>query len=208
MKYEFTEAVKNQIEKGIEIIRNGGVVAFPTDTVYGLGAGAYIEPAIERVYRIKKRPLEMSVPLLVGDISQVHEVADNIPASGWRLIDRFWPGGLTLIVYRSRIVKDIITAGGDTVAIRMPNHPVACALIKGSGMPLVGTSANISGCPAVSTAAEVRDQMGKDVDLIIEGEPSPSGVESTVVDITGEIAVILRNGVIPRSAIEQVVELA
>jgi L-threonylcarbamoyladenylate synthase len=208
MQYEFTEEVRSQIEKGSEIIRQGGVIAFPTDTVYGLGAGAYIESAIERVYKIKNRLPEMSLPLLVGDVAQVHEVADYIPAYGWRLIDRFWPGGLTLVVYRARVVKDIITGGGDTVAIRMPNHPIPCALIKSSGMPVIGTSANVSGQPAVTTAAEVRLQMDGAVDFIIDGGPAPQGVESTVVDITGEVAVILRQGAIAREDIERVTEVA
>lgn len=208
MNYEFTEDIRNQIEKGIEILRQGGVIAFPTDTVYGLGAGAYKEPAIERIYKIKNRSSEMSLPLLIGDVSQVHEVAADIPAYGWRLIDRFWPGGLTLVVYRSRVIKDIITGGGDTVAIRMPDHPIPCALIKGSGMPIIGTSANVSGQPAVTTAADVRQQMDGAVDFIIDGGPAPQGVESTVVDITREVAVILRQGAISRSDIERVTEVA
>jgi L-threonylcarbamoyladenylate synthase len=199
-------AVQKQIEEGIEIIRKGGVIAFPTDTVYGLGAGAYIESAIERIFRIKHRPQDMALPLLLADVSQIHEIAKEVPAYAWRLIKAFLPGGLTLIVYRSRVVKDIITGGGDTVAIRVPDHPVPRALIKGSGMPIIGTSANLSGQPALLTEADVRQKLGDMVDLIIDGVPPPFGKESTVVDVTGEMPVILRIGALPREEIEKVIQ--
>jgi L-threonylcarbamoyladenylate synthase len=205
---QLPDRVRKQIEEGIEIIRKGGVIAFPTDTVYGLGAGIYHGPAIERIFDIKQRPPEMALPILLGDVAQVHEVAQYLPAYAWRLIERFLPGGLTLVVYRTRAVKDAITRGGDTVAIRIPDHPVPIALIKGSGTPIVGTSANISGQPAVLTAEEVRNELGDKVDLIMEGAPVPTGKESTVVDVTGEVAVILRVGAIPKAEIAQVTEVA
>jgi L-threonylcarbamoyladenylate synthase len=207
MPDELPARVQDQIEQGIEIIRRGGVVAFPTDTVYGLGAGAYIETGIQQIFNIKKRPLEMALPLLLADVSQIHEVAKDLPSYAWRLIKQFFPGGLTLVVFHTRVVKDIITAGGDTVAIRVPDHPVPRALIRGSGMPIIGTSANVSGQPAVLTAEDVRRQLGDSVSLIIEAVPPPDGRESTVVDVTGEVAVILREGAIPRAEIEKVVEV-
>ena len=198
----------DQIEMGIRIIREGGVLAFPTDTVYGLGAGAFREEGIRRVYAIKKRPLTMALPLLLADASQVHEIAVGLPDYAWRLIDAFMPGGLTLVVRRSRIVKDIITAGGETVAIRIPDHPVPVALVRGSGMPLVGTSANLSGGGSLVSARDVKKEIGKQVDLIIEALPLPAGTESTVVDVTGAIARILRTGAVSREQIARVVELA
>jgi L-threonylcarbamoyladenylate synthase len=207
MPDELPARVQDQIEQGIEIIRRGGVVAFPTDTVYGLGAGAYIESGIQQIFNIKKRPLEMALPLLLADVSQIHEVAKDLPSYAWRLIKQFFPGGLTLVVYHTKIIKDIITAGGDTVAIRIPDHPVPRGLIRGCGMPIIGTSANVSGQPAVLTAEDVRRQLGDTVSLIIEAVPPPDGRESTVVDVTGEVAVILREGAIPRAEIEKVVEV-
>jgi L-threonylcarbamoyladenylate synthase len=204
---ELTRAAHKQIEKGIEIIRKGGVVAFPTDTVYGVGAGAYIESAIKRIFEVKNRPPEMALPLLLADAAQIHEVATCVPAYAWRLIERFLPGGLTLVVFRTMIVKDIVTAGGDTVAIRIPDHPVPIELIKGCGMPIVGTSANLSGRPNALTVDEVRDQIGNQVDLVIEGGPEPGGKESTVVDVTGELPVILRAGAISRAELETVVKM-
>jgi L-threonylcarbamoyladenylate synthase len=200
--------LQKQIEKGIEIIRRGGVVAFPTDTVYGVGAGAYIESAVQRVYEVKKRPREMALPLLLADAAQIHEVAAHLPDYAWRLIEHFFPGGLTLVVYRTPIVKDIITAGGKTVAIRIPDHPVPVALIRGSGMPVVGTSANLSGMPNADTVNELKNQIGDMVDLVIEGGPVPGGKESTVVDVTGELPVILRVGAISLAELQKVVKMA
>lgn len=203
-----SEVVQKQIEKGIEIIRRGGVIAFPTDTVYGLGAGAYIERGIERIFQIKKRPSGMALPLLIASVAQIHEIALDVPPYGWRLIKEFFPGGLTLVVFRSRIVKDIITAGGDTVAIRMPDHPVPLALIRGCGMPVVGTSANLSGQSNPLSVEGVEEQIGDKVDLIIDANPIPKGIESTVVDVTGKFPVILRTGAISRADLEHVVDFA
>jgi L-threonylcarbamoyladenylate synthase len=207
LKIKLTIAVQKQIEKGIEIIRRGGVLAFPTDTVYGVGAGAYIESAIQRVFIVKKRPREMALPLLLADTTQIHEVAINMPAYAWRLVESFLPGGLTLVVNRSTVVKDIITSGGNTVAIRIPDHPVPIALIKGSGMPIVGTSANLSGVPNAISVNGVKDQIGNLVDLVIDGGPIPGGKESTIVDVTGDLPVILRLGAISRTELEKVVKL-
>jgi len=208
MEYKFSTKVKEQIEKGIEIIRGGGVIAYPTDTVYGLGAGAYIESAAQRVFEIKGRKKNMALPLLLCDASQIHLVSNEIPHYAWDLIKAFWPGGLTLIVPRSRIVNDVITGGADTVAVRMPDHPVPWALIRGAGMPIIGTSANISGRPSVTGYEEVKEQLGDKVDLIIDAEPAPRGKESTVVDVTGGRAVILRVGHISKEQIAAVTPLA
>jgi L-threonylcarbamoyladenylate synthase len=208
MQNELPENIKNQIEKGIEIIRKGGVIAFPTDTVYGLGTGIYLDSGIKRIYEIKQRPLTLALPLLLADASQIHEIALDIPPYAWKLVKQFLPGGLTLVVYRTKIVKDIITAGGDTVAIRIPNHPVPHALIKGSGMPLIGTSANLSGKQSLVNAEAVRQELGDSVDLVIDGFPVPGGTESTVVDVTGEIPVILREGAITRAEIAAITEVA
>jgi L-threonylcarbamoyladenylate synthase len=208
MQNELPEKIEKQIEKGIEIIRKGGVIAFPTDTVYGLGAGIYIESGVKRIFEIKQRPAKMALPLLLSDASQIHEIAMDLPPYAWRLVKTFLPGGLTLVVYRTKVVKDIISAGGDTVAIRIPDHPVPCALIKGSGMPLVGTSANLTGKASLTTAEEVHRQLGDAVDMVIDGFPIPSGKESTVVDVTGEVPVILREGCISRSDIEAITEVA
>jgi L-threonylcarbamoyladenylate synthase len=148
------------------------------------------------------------LPVLISSVAQVHEVALDIPAYGWHLIKEFFPGGLTLVVFRSKVIKDIITGGGDTVAIRMPDHPIPLALIRGCGMPIVGTSANISGQTNPLNIEGVREQIGNKVDLIIEGDPVPKGIESTVVDVTGPFPVVLRVGTISRAELESVVKFS
>ena len=196
--------IQKQVEQGISILKQGGIVAFPTDTVYGLGACVSIHQAVERVYAVKERPRNMALPLLLADTSQVTEVANYVPPIAWLLIDNFLPGALTIVLHKSNSVPDIITGGGATVAVRIPAHPVPVALAKGLGAPIVGTSANLSGRPSPLTADEVYSQFGNKIDLVIDGGRCPGGKESTVVDVTGETPVVLREGAIPREEIERV----
>ena len=196
--------IKEQTEKGIAILKQGGLVAFPTDTVYGLGACAYIPQAVERVYQVKGRARDMALPLLVANNTQISEVAENIPPVAWLLIRRFLPGALTLVLPKSKLVPDIVTAGGKTVGVRIPAHPVPIALIEGLAAPIVGTSANLTGQPSPLTADEVYAQLGDKVDLIIDGGRCPGGRESTVVDVTGETPVVLREGAISIEELKKV----
>lgn len=196
--------IQIQVNKGIAILRSGGIVAFPTDTVYGLGASANLPEVIERVFQIKERPHEMALPLLLADESQVTSVAQSVPRIAWLLISSFLPGALTIVLTKSSSVPDIITAGGKTVAIRIPAHPIPIALAAGLGAPIIGTSANLSGKPSLLTADDVCSQLGDKVDLIIDGGRCPGGRESTVVDITGLKPVLLREGAISRAEIEKV----
>ncbi len=199
--------IQKQVEKGISILKKGGVVAFPTDTVYGLGACVNIESAVERLYRVKKRPQDVALPLLLANTSQIREVAERVPEVAWFLVKKFLPGALTLVLPRSDTVPDIITAGGMTVAIRIPAHTIPVALAEGLGAPIVGTSANLSGKPSSLTADEVYSQFNNEIDLIIDGGRCPGGVESTIVDVTGEIPVVLREGAISREELKQVCEV-
>jgi L-threonylcarbamoyladenylate synthase len=198
--------IQQQIKQGISVLKRGGVVAFPTDTVYGLGACAGDEQAVERVYELKKRPRDMALPLLLADTSQISEVAENVSPIAWLLIRRFLPGALTLVLPKSAALPDIITAGGGTVAVRIPAHPVPVALAEGLGTPIVGTSANLSGKPSALTADDVYSQFGDKIDLVIDGGRCPGGKESTIVDATGDSPVILREGAIAREELEQVYE--
>ncbi len=195
--------IQQQVERGISVLKGGGIVAFPTDTVYGLGAGSNLYQAVERVYQVKERPQNMALPLLLANVSQLTEVADSVPQMAWDLADKFLPGALTLVLHKSKSVPDIITAGAMTVAVRIPAHPVPVALAEGLGSPIVGTSANLSGKPSSLTADEVYSQFGDKVDLVIDGQCS-GGRESTIVDVTGETPVVLREGAISREEIEQV----
>lgn len=198
--------IQQQIKQGISILKGGGVVAFPTDTVYGLGACAGNRQAVERVYELKKRPLTVALPLLLADTTQINEVAGSVSQIAWLLIRRFLPGALTLVLPKSDTLPDIITAGSRTVAVRIPAHPVPIALSEGIGAPIVGTSANLSGKPSALTAGEVYSQFGDRIDLVIDGGGCPGRKESTIVDLTGEKPVILREGAITREELEQVYE--
>ena len=195
---------QQQIERGVSILRQGGIVAFPTDTVYGLGACMNIRQAVERVYQVKERPLRMALPLLLADTAQMSMVAESVPPIAWLLADKFLPGALTIVLLRSKSVPDIITAGDVTVAVRIPDHPLPIALIKGLEAPIVGTSANVSGRPSPLTADEVYAQLGDRIDFVVDGGKCPGGRESTVVDVTGDRPVVLRGGAISKEEIEQV----
>lgn len=207
MATELSAEVKQQVERGIAILKGGGVVAFPTDTIYALGAGVNLRPAVERVYEVKERPRNMALPLLLADTSQIGETASYVPPVAWLLARNFLPGALTLVLFKSGSVPDIVTAGGATVAVRVPAHPIPVALIEGLGTPVVGTSANLSGKPGSLTAEEVRYQFGDKIDFIIDGGRCPGGKESTIVDVTGETPVVLREGAISREKLRRVCEI-
>jgi L-threonylcarbamoyladenylate synthase len=197
-------SIQQQVEQAITILKQGGIVACPTDTVYGVVAAINIEPAVERIYRIKGRPRSQALPILLADKSQMADVAKIVPLVAWRLADKFWPGALTLVLLKAESVPDIVTGGGKTVAVRVANHPMPVAIIRGLGVPIVGTSANLSGHPSALTAEEVRAQIGDRVDMIIDGGRCPGGIESTIIDLSGEMPLILRKGAIPLEEIEQV----
>jgi L-threonylcarbamoyladenylate synthase len=193
---------QREMDKGVEILQKGGVIVFPTDTVYGLGADAFNTRAVERVYEIKNRPRHQQLPLLIADMAQLAALAEPITGIAWFLASRFWPGGLTLVLPK----KDSLPAhlaSGATIAVRIPNHPVCLALTKSLGHPVTGTSANISGQPAPLTAEEISQRLREKVDLIINGGECPGGKESTIVDVTHEPPVILRQGAIPWHEIEK-----
>jgi len=199
-----TASIQKQVEQAIIILKQGGIVACPTDTVYGVGAAIYTETAVERVYQIKGRPLGRALPILLADKSQIAEVAKVVPPLAWRLADRFFPGALTIVLFKADSVSDIVTGGLKTVAVRIADHPIPIAVVRGLGAPIVGTSANLSGSPSALTAEEVRAQLGDRVDMIIDGGRCPGGWESTIIDLTGETPLILREGPISSEELREV----
>ncbi len=194
--------MEEQIEQAIGILKRGGLVVFPTDTVYGLGANCLDEAAVARVYEAKGRPRHLALPLLLSHIAQMESVAQFTPEIAWRLAERFLPGGLTLVLRKAPWLSSVLTGGGDKIAVRVPNHPVPIALVRGLGAPITGTSANITGNPSVLTVDEVHQQMRDRVELVINGGRCPGGAESTVLDLTERVPRILRQGIIPREEIE------
>jgi len=195
--------IDEQIRQAIETLKKGGIVAFPTDTVYGLGANALDNNAVAKVYRVKRRPRHLALPLTLGEVCQIAAVARDIPDIAWRLAEHFLPGALTLVLHKAASVSSVVSGGGERIAVRVPDHPVPIALVDGLGAPITGTSANLSGSPSLLTAEEVHRQMGDMVDLIIDGS-CPGGVDSTVVDLTGEAPRILREGAISREEVERI----
>lgn len=184
-----------------EIIRNGGIVAFPTETVYGLGANAYDEAAVKKIYSAKGRPSDNPLIVHLCSVEDVPKVAREIPENAKKLIEKFAPGPFTLILKKQPNIPDTVTAGLDTVGVRMPKSSMARAFIKAAGVPIAAPSANISGKPSPTKAEHVIADLNGKADAIICGENSDVGVESTIIDVTGEIPVILRPGGITKEDI-------
>jgi L-threonylcarbamoyladenylate synthase len=180
------------IEKALRILRAGGLAAFPTDTVYGLGALACDGVAVESIYAAKQRPVEKAIPVLIADLADLDQVAVDIPDMARTLAARFWPGPLTLVVPKQSTLPAAISAS-DTLAVRIPDHPAARALLRATG-PMAVTSANISGQPSPIDADEVLRQLNGRIQLVLDGGPTPGGIPSTLVDCLGAEPVILREG--------------
>jgi len=180
----------------VDIIKNGGLVAFPTETVYGLGANALNSEAVKNIFKAKGRPSDNPLIVHIADNKSISNLVFEVPPGIQKLIDRFWPGPLTLVFRKSSIIPDEITAGLDTVAIRMPSHPIALALIKGSGLPIAAPSANSSGRPSPTLASHVIEDLSGKIDLIINGGATDVGLESTVLDMTSIPPSILRPGAV------------
>lgn len=180
------------IEQALEILQNSGLVAFPTDTVYGVGGLAFSTAAIDQLYQVKDRSTEKAIPILLGSVDQLSLVTGEVNDLARRFVERFWPGPLTLVLPRCPDLPANLSPY-PTVGVRMPNHPVALALLNRSG-PLAVTSANLSGGQNTLTAQEVFTQLNERIPLILDGGRTPGGQPSTVVDCTGKEPVILRQG--------------
>ncbi|HEY2784031.1 MAG TPA: L-threonylcarbamoyladenylate synthase [Fimbriiglobus sp.] len=193
------------IRRTAALVRAGGLVAFPTETVYGLGVNALDEAAVLRLFRAKGRPATNPVIVHVADATDVHQVADEWPESARILAAKFWPGPLTLVLPKAASVPAAATAGGPTVAVRCPAHPVALALLREAGVPIAAPSANRSGELSPTTAAHVVQSLGDRIDAVLDGGPCSVGIESTVLDVTGQSPHILRPGPITGPMIETII---
>ncbi len=202
MKTKILTTEKKDIETAARIIRRGGLVAFPTETVYGLGANALDEKAVTKVYEAKGRPGDNPMIVHISRASDIGQLTRMLSPEIVALIENFWPGPLTLVVKKKESVPDRTTGGLDTVAVRMPDNQAALDLINISGCPIAAPSANLSGSPSPTRTEDVIADMDGRIDAIIRGEDCRVGIESTVVDMTGEAPVILRPGVITAENIE------
>jgi len=183
-----------KVRVAANIIREGGLVAFPTETVYGLGADALNSKAVTALFEAKKRPIDNPPIVHVENISDVYRLAEQIPPKADQLMKEFWPGPLTLVFKRSETVPDVTVAGLDTIAVRMPQHAVALALIRESRGPIAAPSANLAGKPSPTSAEHVFNDLNGRIDAILNGGPTRIGVESTVLDLSVEPAMVLRPG--------------
>jgi L-threonylcarbamoyladenylate synthase len=192
----------NALREALAGLQQGEVIAFPTDTVYGVGTAVDNVAAVERLYEIKGRPHDAALPLLLAEAGDVERVCHDVPAAAWKLARRFWPGGLTLVLLRKPIVPDRVTGGRPSVAVRLPDHSVPRELARRLGMPLASSSANRSGEPSPVTAAEVLAQLGGRIPLLLDGGPCRQARPSTIVDLTTDPPVVLREGPVTRDEIE------
>ncbi len=196
--------IKPNIEKAVAILRRGGVVAIPTETVYGLGADASSAPGLQKIFQLKQRPIDHPLIVHLGSIDALTLWARDVPEVALRLAGAFWPGPLTLIFKKQPQVLDWVTGGQDTVGIRIPSHPVALAVLKAQGGGIAAPSANRFGRISPTTAQAVYEELGDAVDLILDGGQCEVGVESTIVDVSRTPIRILRPGMISVQAIEAV----
>ena len=192
------------LTSAVEVLRRGGIVAYPTDTLFGLGVDALNEAAVERIFEVKGRPQGMPLPLIIGESEQLEMVADTVTECAWKFASAFWPGGLTLVVPVGPNVPALVTARGWKVAVRLPDHPIPRELARQLGRPITGTSANRSGGPDPSTAESVQNQFHNTIDMILRGGSAPAGRSSTVLDITGNQPKVLRHGAVSVEQLERI----
>ncbi len=197
-----------EVVRAVEVLRAGGLIGLPTETVYGLGADASNDLAVRHIFAVKGRPSTHPLIVHVASVERARAWALELTAAGEKLAHAFWPGPLTLIVKRSALASDAVTGGQDTVGLRVPSHPLALELLEAFGGGVAAPSANRFGRVSPTTAAHVRSELGDEVDLILDGGPSQVGVESTIIDVTREPPRLLRPGGVSREAIEAVLGVA
>ena len=195
--------ITKDYESAIDLIKKGGAVALPTDTAYCLAANIHIDSAVRKVFEIKNRPLDKALPVFLPNKEALASVASDIPDIAWRLAESFWPGGLTLILKKHPSLLTLAISGGNTLAVRVPNHPIPLDIIASIGSPITGTSANMSGQKSPVTADEVYRQIGDRVDMIVDGGRCPIAALSTIIDLSGSVSSILRDGAITKEQIEK-----
>ncbi len=204
MRTEILRADETAIEHAAQIIRSGGLVAFPTETVYGLGADALNADAVRKIFIAKERPFDDPLIVHIAHVHQLELLARHIPQRAWDLVKKFWPGPLTLVLPKTDRVPSVTTGGLDTVAVRAPAHPIARRLVELSERPIAAPSANRFGRPSPTTAQHVREDLDGRIDLILDGGPTPIGVESTVLDLTQDPPMILRPGGVTLEALQEI----
>lgn len=205
LKFDDEAVFEKKAEIAGEILKNGGLVAIPTETVYGLGANAFDETAVKSIFKAKGRPSDNPLIVHVADFETVKKIVKKIPPKAKMLMEAFWPGPISIIMEKSDAIPNCVSAGRSTVAVRMPDHKVALAIIKASGVSVAAPSANTSGKPSPTEARHVLDDMNGKIDMVADGGSCEVGIESTVIDMTADVPVILRPGKITANMIREVI---
>lgn len=201
------ENIDQAVKTAGEVLKNGGIVAFPTDTVYGLGAVCYNQSAVQSIFAAKERPQTKPLSLLVSGAAQVEKLAESVPEDAYKLMKEYWPGPLTLIFRRNprAVIADSVTCGSSTIGLRMPDNELTVRIIEAAGTPLAAPSANTSGKRSSTCAEQVREDLSGKVDMILDGGECTVGVSSTVLDVSKEPWKILRQGTVTRQDIEKTI---
>ena len=186
---------KEKLKKAIKCLKSGGIIAIPTDTVYGLGADPFNPSAVQKLYTVKGRPDGNPIPLVLSSVRDIHRFSRNLPDFFFHLTDRFWPGGLTIVI-ESKGLLPVLTAGGNTVGVRIPDNPLLLEILQAFGGPMAITSANLSGEPPATSPEEIGEELTSRIDLVVDGGKTPGPVPSTVYDISVSPPLVRRHGVI------------
>ncbi|MBD3295834.1 MAG: threonylcarbamoyl-AMP synthase [Candidatus Omnitrophica bacterium] len=204
LKIDPDDIDRKALEQAAEVINHSGLVAFPTETVYGLGASALDPRAVTGIFQAKERPLDDPLIVHIADAGDLDELAVDVPRAAYGLIERFWPGPLTIVLKKSEVVPDLVSTGLETVALRMPSNPVARGLIELAGVPVAAPSANLFGRPSPTTASHVLEDLKGRIDVLLDGGKTDIGVESTVIELIGNEVILLRPGGVKIEDIEEI----
>jgi len=196
------------VQIAADVLRRGGLVAYPTETVYGLAAGAFLPDAVARVFQVKQRPLAQALPVQIADARDISALARSVSPEAQALVDAFFPGPLTLVLERLPSISPLVTGGSDTLGLRMPDHAVPLAVIRAFGAPVACTSANLTGHRSPMSATDVLEDLDGLVDLVLDGDPTQDRVASTVLDVSVRPARLLREGKITRALLEAFLPIA
>lgn len=207
LKVNSRKPEKNKINQAAEIIKNGGLVAFPTETVYGLGADIFNDRAIKNIFKSKQRPFNDPLIVHIAQLDDLYKLTTEVPGIALKLAEKFWPGPLTIVLRKSTNVSNYITSGLDTVAVRMPKNKIALALIKASKTPIAAPSANKFTRPSPTIAKHVLDDLNHKIPLILDGGQTQIGIESTVIDLTSKTPTILRPGGVIKEKLEKILNV-
>ena len=207
LKVDADNSEERILTKAAEILANGGIIAYPTETFYGLGADATNEKAIEKIFAVKGRDFKNPISLIIGQTDDIYPLVQNVPETAKKLMAAFWPGALTIVFPAADNVSPLLTAGSGKIGLRVSSHPIAREIVQKLKRPLTATSANLTGAPECTLASEVAEQIGDKIDAIVDLGDTPGTKGSTIIDVTCDPPVILREGAISRKTIEKCINL-